>query len=288
MKTEGITVEHIQGGLSAEDAARAEAVRNQSESTTTAGAWRMVESNAKARAASLDEREGALRRWEESLREREGQVVAKEAAAHTAVRDAEIQAREAGSRLLEDASVRATAILRSAFESASVTTTKAFDEAASLGQKAAVDAGAIRQAAQDHLVAGIALADSARIPAAAPPSGAQIFGELGKTLIGRAAGLFEKLMLANPEASAKLAVTLATAVSPENEGTPAPAVEKNKSPTFGDVATAAEAMGEEALQEFLRTRGATSLRDLTVEDGVALLDLQHSLGKERGGGNDPR
>ena len=286
-------MDEIHGGLGAEDVAKAESIRNLSESTTQAGAWRLLERNMLSRMASLDAREQALRTREEvlglreaALDERQNKLIAQESAIGTAVRDAEIRAREAGTKVLEVAIGEATAIRRAALSETSASSLAAYEQAILLGQKAAVDAGAIRQAAQDHLVAGIALADSARLPAAAPPTGGELLIRLGQQLIDRAASGFEKLMIANPAACARFADGVASTVSQTPAEPTGAAKEPPRSPTFGDVAAAAEAIGDEALGEFMRKRGAGSLRELTIADGAALLEL--AALRQKASGDAPR
>lgn len=262
MSKPGIVVDGEAGSGVAEDEAKAEAIRNQSESATAAGSWRLVERMLEARWRQLDDREQAVAARERNLDEREAQAA-------SAMRQAAIEAREAGTKLLEEASTRAAVVVRAAL-----------DEAILVGQKAMVDAGAVRQAAQDHLVAGIALADAARLPPKPAPTGGETFLKVGEMLVGKAASVFESLMLANPEASAKLAKGIAGAVSRDDSdepSQPAAAADQRKGATFSDVAAAAEQIGKVAVMKFLRERGCADVADLTLADGEALVALAASL-----------
>ncbi len=259
--TRSIISEEVGGSLGAEDAARGEAVRNESESKTDAGRWRLVERLLDRREAHLDEREARVR-------EREAVVA-------VGIKEAELGARAAATAILEEARVSASATIRTALDEAGKIVQRAAEEAGQLGQKASVDASAIRQAAQDHLAAGIALADAARLPAPPAPTGGQMLAKLGEVFVSRGMGVFEKLMLANPEAGARLAGGIADAFgnkeaaaeAGESQGAAPP-----KPPSFTDVARAAEAVGEEALTAFLKARGVADFADLSLADGVALVE----------------
>lgn len=250
-------VEEQGAGFSAEDKAKADALRNHSESTTQAGGWRFVERLLNARVVEVEDRERRLR---------EG-----EAAIAAGVKEAEIKARTAAAIILEEASKRASDIIKAAM-----------DDAGQLGQKAAVDAGAIRQAAQEHLVAGIALADVARLPPKVQPSGADMLMKLGEKFLSTAGSVFERLMVANPEATARLAGSIADAVG--NDAAPAAdgasAANPSRGHTFNEVAVAAEALGEKRLAEFLATVGAKVFADLTMSDGAALIVFAHKVQQE--------
>ena len=91
-------------------------------------------------------------------------------------------------------------------------------------------------------------------------------------------------MVANPEASARLAGGIADALGRDEAATaesPAPAA-AGPGPTFNEVAAASEAIGERAMKEFLAARGVKEFADLTVADGVALIALARKEAKEPG------
>lgn len=258
-----LVVEGITGGLNVEESARAEAVRNTSQSTTEAGRFRLIEQVLEGRAQQL----AAL---EADIRQRQRELHQREVAAATAIKDAEIQARQAALLILEQAHVKAAELVL-----------KALEESGQLGQKAAVDASAIRQAAQDHLAAGIALADLARLPPAPAPSGGQMALKLGETLITKAASVFERLMLQHPEAGARLAEGLAEKVAkeaPTQGGTASPeSPGPGKLPSFEEVAQATAALGVTGLADFLAEHGVSSVADLSLSDGARLVERAREL-----------